>query len=174
MKKFFSLVVMSLVALLPFRTDAATSISPSCGEKNENGVITCTVGYNITNPEGAENLTVTLTEHGGANVVAVNNANDTDWSVASSNESDNVWTVLLVSPGVSGEGNLFSFQYQVSGETDCKISISLNNETMEVTPEEPKNPETGTAFPYIALGAMALVAAGAYLATKNKSKMYKI
>ena len=36
------------------------------------------------------------------------------------------------------------------------------------------NKDTGVSFPYIALGTIVLVAGGAYIATRNKSKMYKI
>lgn len=176
MKKFFSFMVMSLVALLPFSVDAATEISPSCGSKDADGNITCTISYNITDPAGADSLTVTLTEQGGADIISVENAIDTDWAVSSQNESNGVWTILLASPGVAGEGNLFTFTYKTSGTTDCKIKVALDGQTTEIIPEEPTpdNPKTGASFPYIALGAVALIAVGAYVATKNKAKMYRI
>lgn len=172
MKRFISLVVMSLVALLPFGVDAATNIAPSCSAADENGVITCTISYKITDQAGVDNLSVTLTENGGAEIVSINDAEKSDWSVSSKDKVDGVWTILLVSPGVDGEGSLFTFQYQASGKDDCKVVLSLNNETVNITPE--KNPETGATLPYIALGIIALGATGAYIATKNKGKMYRI
>ena len=36
------------------------------------------------------------------------------------------------------------------------------------------NPDTGVSLPFIALGVIAVIAGGAYLTTKNKSKIYKI
>ncbi|MBQ7030774.1 MAG: hypothetical protein IJN13_00185 [Bacilli bacterium] len=176
MKKFLSFMVMSLVAILPFTVDAATSISPVCGNADENGVRTCTIVGNITNAEGESSLTVTLTEAGGAEITEIANATDTDWALASDPvEVDGIWTVLLASPGVMGEYNLFTFKYKASGETDCKVSVSLGEETTEITPDpNPDTPETGSTLPYIALAVIALGAAGAYVATKNKAKMYRI
>lgn len=179
MKKFLSFMVMSLVAILPFTVDAATSISHVCGNADENGVRTCTIVGNITNAEGEDGLTVTLTEAGGAEITEIANATDTDWALAIDPVEENgVWTVSLVSPGVMGEYNLFTFKYKASGETDCKVTVSLENQTTEITPnpnpENPDSPETGSSLPYIALAVIALGAAGAYVATKNKEKMYRI
>jgi len=181
MKKILGLMIMSLVALLPLSADAATSIGYNCNSVDENGLRTCTISYNITDAEGASSLNVKLTEQGGAVITKVENASDSDWTVTSNDYDSNnkVWNVLLSSPGVSGEGNLFTFTYQVSGETDCKVLISLNNETTpinpEPTPDTPtENEDTGATLPYIALGTIAIIAVGAYIATKNKSKMYKI
>ena len=43
-----------------------------------------------------------------------------------------------------------------------------------IEPDNPDTPETGSTLPYIALAVIALGAAGAYVATKNKAKMYRI
>ena len=77
---------------------------------------------------------------------------------------------------MTGEGSLFSFSYKPSGTTDCKVQIALGDTKIEVTPEDTptENKDTGSTLPYIALGAIALVAVGSYVATKNKSKVYKI
>jgi len=179
MKKFLGFMIMSLVALLPLATDAATSIGYSCGNVDENNLRTCTISYNITDPEGADSLTVKLTEQGGASITEIDNASDTDWTVSTSDydSANKVWNVLLASPGVAGEGNLFKFTYQVSGEDDCKVLISLNNETTTIEPETDKpadQEDTGATLPYIALGTIAVIAVGAYVATKNKSKINKI
>jgi len=177
MKRFLGLIGMALVALLPFAVSAKIQISTgeNCKTTNEDGSVTCTMLYEITDKQETS-LVVTLTEKGGAAITEIKNANDTDWTVADTEEKNNVWTVTLTSPGVKGEGELFTFTYTPSGEDDCKVVPSLANGTV-VTPEEDKptdNKDTGATLPYVALGAIALVAVGAYVATKNKSKMYKI
>ena len=182
MKKMFGFLMLSLVALLPLSTKAATSIVPNCGQQDANGVITCTVAYNITDEEGVDSLTLTLTEQGGAEIVDVVDATGSEWNVSSKNEENNVWTVILASIGVTGEGNLFTFSYRPSGEEDCGVNIALNGQSVPITPTEtPSTPDTptdnkqtGATLPYIALGAIVVLATGAYLATRNKAKMYKI
>ena len=186
MKKILGLLMLSVVTLLPMSTKAAVSIAPNCGQQDANGVITCTVAYDITDAEGVESLTLTLTEKGGAEVVDVVDATGSEWTVSSKNEKSGVWTVILASIGVTGEGNLFTFSYRPSGSEDCEVAITLNGQQVPVTPptetpSTPSNPDTptdnkqtGATLPYIALGVIALGATGAYLATRNKSKMYKI
>ncbi len=185
MKKIFGLMMLSLVALLPLSTRAAVKITPNCGQADASGVITCTVAYNITDEEGVESISLTLTEKGGAEVVDVVDATGSEWSVSSKNEDNNVWTVILASIGVTGEGNLFTFSYRPSGTEDCEVAITLDGQQVPVTPpttpETPSDPDTptdnkqtGATLPYIALGAIAVIATGAYLATRNKAKMYKI
>ena len=185
MKKLFGFMVMSLVAVMPFTVKAATGIAVNSSQdckKDDAGNITCTVHYNITDSE--ENLTVTLTEQGGATVTAINQATGSDWSlVGTPNEVNDVWTVVLASPGTSGEGDLFTFTYKASGTDDCRVVVALGETQVPVTPETPTpskpdeptdNKQTGATLPYIALGAVVVIATGAYLATRNKAKMYKI
>lgn len=180
MRKILSFLVVAFAFMLPAFV-SADEIRPVCGEKDANGVRTCTVTYSITDVK--ESLTVTLTEQGGAEIISIEDDIDSDWTISSKAENNSVWTVLVVSPGVSGEGNLFTFKYQESGTADCKVVIGLgdktvetpNDETPSTTPDQPEeNKDTGATLPYIALGAVLLVAAGAYVGTKNKSKMYKI
>ena len=179
MKKVLSLLSVMVMAILlvPMVPKAATGIVPNCGNKDAQGNVTCTIVYNITSSSGLSNLTVTLTEEGGADITSIVDADDSEWSVGSKTEATaGVWTVNLVSPGVSGEGNLFKFTYKASGSTDCKIRVALNNETATITPNDTPtdNKQTGATLPYIALGAVVILATGAYLATRNKAKMYKI
>ena len=86
MKKILGLLMLSVVTLLPMSTKAAVSIAPNCGQQDANGVITCTVAYDITDAEGVESLTLTLTEKGGAEVVDVVDATGSEWTVSSKNE----------------------------------------------------------------------------------------
>ncbi len=179
MKKLFGLMVMSLIAFLPLSAKAATGIVPNCSNQDENGNITCTVAYTITGTEAVDNLTVTLTERGGAEISSIFSASESEWTVQSQNENSGVWTVQLTSFGVVGEGDLFSFTYKASGSTECEIGVALNNETATIKPatipdQAADNKQTGATLPYIALGVIAVVAVGAYLATRNKAKMYKI
>ena len=176
MKKVLGFLVMAIVAMLPFAVDAATSIGYSCTD-DASGIKNCTITYNMTTAE--TDVVVNLTEIGGAEIISIDSTMDSDWAVNSKSELNNVWTVNLASPGVSGEGNLFSFSYKPSGTADCKVQISLGDKKIEVIPEVPEdtpteNKDTGSTLPYIALATIALAAAGAYIATKNKSKVYKI
>ena len=182
MKKFIAFMVMAVMFMLPLSVHAATAISYKCGDKDSNDNITCTVTYKID--ESEDNLTVTLTEFGGAEVTSVAGASGSDWTISSSNEVNGVWTVILASPGSSGDGDLFTFTYHASGEADCKIQLALGETKTDITPETPTTPttpdkpeenkQTGATLPYIALGAVVLIATGAYLATRNKAKMYRL
>ncbi len=178
MKKGLSLLLMTMMVFLPLRTKAAVALDNQCSEADSNGIINCTVTYNIVG-DAASELTVNLTEGGGAQVTDILTASGSEWSVASRNEVGNVWTVNLESIGVTGEGTLFRFSYRPSGSDDCKITIELGETQITVapptTPDEPTdNKQTGATLPYIALGTMAVVAVGAYIAVKNKAKMYRI
>ena len=126
---------------------------------------------------------IELTEKGGADITDIVAAADSEWEVSSKTEApEKTWTVLLApadAPSVSGEGDLFSFTYTVSGTSDCGITIKLGDVTVNTpvpsTPDQPtQNKPTGTTLPYIALGALVIIATSAYFATRNKSKMYKI
>lgn len=180
MKKILSLIAISLVAILPFTVDAAVKIDvpKTLCKKNADGNITCTATYTVTEGDIYNSLNVTLTEEGGAEIISIDNATDSDWSVSTKNEADNVWSVVLASTGVTdGDGDLFTFTYKPSGQTDCKVKVNLTDgNTVDVAPEDTptENKDTGSSLPYIALTVIVLGAAGAYVATKNKSKMYKI
>jgi len=182
MKKIFSLMVATVVAVLPFKVFAAVNLSNgiNCEEANSDGVKTCTVSGNLTT--AYESLTVTLTEGGGADIQTISNVTSSDWSVSSQNEANGVWTVVLSygSPETStGEADLFKFTYKVSGEDDCLVTVGVEGATAS-TPKTPskdtttENKQTGSTLPYIALGTIAVLAGFSYLATKNKTKMYKI
>lgn len=168
MKKYLSLLVMGLLVVLPFSVKAETAIDVTCGNVDSNGYKTCTVAAETDENE----LTITLTEEGGAEITDIQ---DRDWTVSNRNESNNVWTVVL-SGMDGGEINLFSFTYKVSGETDCKVVLSLGSQTVPTVDEDTPTPQkqTGSSLPYIALGTIALLAGGAYMATKNKAKMYRL
>lgn len=170
MKKVLGFMFMALAVVLPFNVKAATSISFKCGEIDANGNKTCTITANTTD----NSAVVTLTEVGGA---AITSVVDGDWTVSNTSHVDSVWTVEVSGPD-TGEINLFSFTYKVSGTEDCKIIIRQGSQSVEVTeptPDKPtENKQTGSTLPYIALGAIAILAGGAYVSTKNKAKMYRI
>ena len=173
MKKYLSFLVMGLIAVLPFGVKAAAKIGVSCEAVDSNGYKTCVLAAEITNEDS---LVVTLTEKGGANITNVKSVND-DWTITDQDEVDGVWTIKLTGLGSEGEVDLFSFTYLVSGEKDCEIvasfgsqKVSTESNTDTTTPQK----QTGSSLPYVALGAMALIAGGAYVATKNKAKMYRL
>ena len=168
MKKYLSLLVMGLLVVLPFSVKAETTFDVTCGNVDSNGYKTCTVTAATEETE----LTVKLTEEGGADITDIQ---DRDWSVSSRNESDNVWTVVL-SGMDGGEINLFNFTYKVSGQANCKVVLSSGTKSVPTVDEDKPTPQkqTGSSLPYIALGTIALLAGGAYVATKNKAKMYRL
>lgn len=175
MKKILSIIAMALIMVLPYSVNADTKIDYSCGSKNAEGIRTCTIGYEITEVES--NLTVTLTEGGGATITDISAKAGEDWTIADKREVNGVWTVDLTAAGVTGEGDLFVFSYQDSGTADCKVTIALGDKKVEITENEDKptdNKDTGIEMPYVAVGAITLIAVGTYLVTKNKAKMYKI
>ena len=181
MKKFLSFMVMSLFAVLPFSVNAASEITYNCGDFDAEGVRTCTVGYLIDASTPQDSVTVQLTEHGGAEIISVDGVSNSEFSISTQNAVDNVWSIVLVSPdAVSGEYSLLSFKYRQSGTAECKVTVGIGNDNKDVetndTPTDTPtdNVQTGSTLPYIALGAIALIAVGAYVTTKNKSKMYKI
>ena len=184
MKKLLGLMVLAFVVFLPMNAKAA-SINRTCKDADANGIITCTVTYNIPAGEEQDSMTVTLTEKGGAEITNVADANDSVWTVSSKNEVDGVTTVILASSDlVSGEDDLFTFSYKPSGEEGCLIEIAYDGQPITPSTPDPEpqpdpdtptdNKQTGATLPYVALGVIAVVATGAYLATRNKSKMYKI
>ena len=171
---------MALVVFLPLNVKAAESISIgyNCKEADGNGIINCTATYQILDDAMSE-ATITLTEQGGAQVVSVETAPGSEWSVVDTNEAGNVWTIKLESIGITGDGDLFTFSYRPSGTDDCKIQISHGiTQTTIVPPQQNDEPtdnkQTGATLPYIALGIMVVGAAGAYIAVRNKAKMYRL
>lgn len=207
MKKILSFMVMALVLLLPLTTKADVKIvKSSCTKQDANMEKTCTVKAEIDD-ELTNSLQVQVTEEGGAEISSIDSVSTSDWRVTNKSESGTVWTVDLglTGPGQTGEVELFTITYKVSGTKDCKIRIKLNNVETTIEPEPEKDvpkgkctynksenkyyidgvevtesqykeqcPKTGSTLPYIALGAMVVLAAAAYVATKNKTKMYKI
>ena len=173
MKKKLSLLVMGLLVVLPFSVKAKTvlQVPISCTSVDSNGYKTCTVVAETNDGE----VTVTLTEEGGAEVTDIQNG---DWLISSKNKSGSVWTVVLSGPE-DGEITLFKFTYKGSGETDCRVVLSTESQTIPTPPDtETDKPtpqkQTGSSLPYVALGAIALLAGGAYVTTKNKAKMYRL
>lgn len=181
MKKILSFLVMSLVAILPFEVSAASKITYDCSDFDAEGIRNCTVGYVIDQSTPQDSVSVKLTEHGGAEITTINGVSDSEFSISTQNETDGVYSVVLIAVNgkQSGEHSLLTFRYKKSGTEDCKVTVGIGNDNKdlpeETTPDEPtENVKTGSTLPYIALGTITLIAIGAYLTTKNKSKMYKI
>jgi len=176
-KRILSFVVLSFAILLPIAVSAAEEPTYKCTEADENNLITCVANWDFNGAENASSANVKLTEHGGAELQAVTDADNTDWSVNELKEDD--WTFVIESPGLEGAHDLFKFSYVASGQTGCKIGVNIAGTSSSVAPDNNKDDkapqkDTGATLPYIALGSIALIAVGAYLATKGKSKLYKI
>ena len=176
MRKILSFVVMCLGLVLPFTVNAASEIVYNCGNFDESGVRTCTVAYKIDEATPQSSVTVTLTEHGGATILSIDDIEGEEFYMPTAAvQGDGMWTATLQTiDAVYGEYNLLTFKYQKSGQEDCKVTIGIGDTDVPVEDEPTENVKTGSTLPYIALGTIALIAVGAYLKTKNKAKMYRI
>ncbi len=180
MKKFLSLLIVSIMLIVPLSVHAEPlGIKLSCTAYDTNGYSTCVVTYDIDERESYDNVDITLTEVDGAEVASIDTIAESDWEVLSYSESNNVWTAVLQSPGVTGEGDLFKFTYKKSDLETTRIDVSDGNSIVSTnvvdTSDQPSdNKDTGSALPFVALGTIAIIAVGAYVVTKNKTKMYKI
>ena len=116
MKRFLSLVVVSLLVVLPFGVKAATKIEPSCSAVDSEGNRTCTIGASFDT--AVDNVTVTLTEEGGATITSIVNATNSEWIVGTPTVSGSVRTVTIThddntyGPASAGEATLFTFTYK--------------------------------------------------------------
>ena len=176
MKKLLGLIVMAMGLVLPmsvFAEEAAPVINCTDG----NGTKTCVVSINFA--DKATKVEFTLTPIGVSKIQEESiKAVDSEWTLEKT-ESNGSYNITLTSPGSSGEQDLFTYTFTTSGNSNeqCGVTVGYNGRTYK-GPEEPDKPtenkQTGATLPYIALGVIALGAAGAYVATRNKSKMYKI
>lgn len=180
MKKLLGMMALTLAIMLPYVTKADTiKINPlNCTNFDAEGYSTCLVTYDIDSENGVGSLDVTLTEKGGATISSIDAVEGSSWTFTKS-QKEHVWTVNLTGPDVSGVGDLFQFTYKNSGDKDCGVEVVLGNVSVSTpnttNPDKPTdNKDTGSAVPFIALGTISVIAVAAYLATKNKTKMYKI
>lgn len=178
MKKVLGIMAMAIMLVLPLSVKAEEVINHKCGTADSNGFVTCTLTYNISDTNGWDEMTINLFEYGGATVTNITNAADSEWQIEGTpTHNGTTWEIVLSGPSVKGQGNILTFTYKVSGTADCKITYGLkDNEQTPIVPDKPtpETPQTGATLPYIALGAIVVIATGAYIATRNKSKMYRI
>ncbi len=204
MKKRLGFLVLALFLVLPFTVHAANQLDFTCQDADASGNITCTVTYNFDESKDSAVVTLTEQGGATVVTDSIKSAGSTWTVAGTPSAANKVWTVNLTSPGASGEGELFQFTYTPSGLEGCSVLITLENLTKTVTPptadkttckivdgvyydndgnevtkevyEEKcaKNPKTGSTLPYVALASLVIIAGGAYVATKDKAKMYKI
>lgn len=203
MKKNLLMLAIALVLLMPFGVHAETKIdSISCTDPVDD-VKTCTVKVSATSE--ISSVTVSLTEKGGAEIVDDSITALSYWTPSISPQGSGVYNLKFdynYPENFTGSGDLFTFKYKISGQTDCEIVLQLDGVSYSEKPAETPKPvgkctkedgkyfingeevtkeqynnecsKTGSSVPYIALVVMSLAAGGAYLATKNKTKMYRI
>lgn len=171
MKKYFGLLLALVVTALPCTVNAAAKLSIDNANCVDEGDYRTCKGVLITDTALPQAI-VSFTEEGGAEIVVVSEGDGATISA----QNENTYTFVLKDPTVTGEIDLFTVRYKKSGQADCKVKVSFNGNNVVVpTPDTPTdNKQTGSTLPYIALGVIALGAAGAYVATRNKAKMYKI
>ncbi len=179
MKKNLGMLLMFVICLvlLPLSVKAiGVNPTPVCSQSGTQK----TCSFDVIVDSSTTEASFTLTPEGGAviNSVARSDNAALDWDVTYT-QSNGVWTVTIkASNGAISSWNqpVFTYTYTESGQADCNIDYHpVAPQTTPTQPEPtPENPQTGSTLPYIALGAIVLVATGAYLTTRNKSKMYKI
>lgn len=179
MKKFISYLLIGAMLMIPFTASAAikSDNKSTCLNKqtDSDGNITCTFAANITDTV-PDKIEASLTTEGGAEVLSVVSAND-NWNVKAE-KADGTWNLVITKANPdtpTGEQNLYTYKYKPSGETNCKVHNSIDGQSFDTVPDEPTEPvKTGLPIPYVAVAGLAVIAGFAYMATKNKAKMYKI
>lgn len=182
MKKIFSFLAIAMAVIMPMSTNAATNEIVL-----ENGVIPC---VQDALDSTKFNCTVTLNTTGGSETSVAINITEHNASVdTSSIEAGKVWNVdttaypnltftSATETGNTGSNVLFTFSYtKATNGEDCYVTVngkSTKNVVTKDTDTPVENEQTGVTLPYIFLGAALLIAGYAFVATKNKSKMYKI
>lgn len=174
MKKYLGIMLAMVMAILPLTVEASSQLkidAANCADEGD--YRTCTVVLNTT--EVLPEVKVTLTPAGGAEIVEVNAAN----GITKGSVNGNEYTFTGTDTVGAGEFDLFTVRYKKSGTADCTVRVSYNGSNVPTptptTPDTPTdNKQTGSTLPYVALGGIVLVAVGAYVATRNKAKMYRI
>ncbi len=179
MKKYFGIVLAlaTVMVILPLKVFAA---SPSLTFTNctmDGDVRTCTGVLTVDAGSEVPSVTVTFTEVGKADILSVLAASGVE--IVSQNEDTHTYTFSFTQ---AGEFDLLTISYNTAGDAndECKITYTLDGGSTTTIPGDSstdtttENKQTGSTLPYIAIGGILLVAIGAYVATKNKSKMYKI
>ncbi len=177
MKKYFGIMLATVFAVLPLSVKAAAPVFEIANCTQEGDIITCKGGVSIDANEPVPSITIKFTEIGKAKIMNVLPAEGVE--LTSKNEAEHTYTFSF---SRTDEFDLLTISYNTAGDPneECKITYSYNgnNKTIPDIPNNTDTPtdnkKTGSTLPYIALGGLALVAAGAYVATRNKSKMYKI
>lgn len=171
MKKYFGMLLAMVIAVLPFTVEAA-SVSVENQSCDENNVCSGTIV--LKNDSPVPLVEVTLTEKGGAKILNVTALAP----FTKTSENGLVYTFAYADGNPIGavEEDLFTVSYQATGSEDCGITINGISfpASSKDTDTPTENKQTGSTLPFIAIGAIALVAVGAYAATRNKAKMYKI
>lgn len=179
MKKIFSFLAIALLVMIPMSTNAATNEIVL-----ENGVIPCKETLNENEYQCAVKMRVTggSTESITVNITTHNATLNSDSIEAASGWNADISAYPTVTftktDGGTGEFELFTFVYtKATNGEDCYVTIDGKSTKSVVTKDTDtpvENEQTGVTLPYIFLGAALLIAGYAFVATKNKSKMFKI
>lgn len=180
MKKIFSFLAIAMLVMLPMTTNAAGKIVqengqiPCTPDPLDSTKMNCTVSLEVTG-ENEKSVTIDITEHNATVDTNSIEAGPT-WNVDNSTYPKLVFT-STDEAGNAGTTVLFTFTYtKATNGEECYVSIngSRTETTSKDTDTPVENEQTGVTLPYIFLGAALLIAGYAFVATKNKSKMFKI
>lgn len=182
MKKIFSFLAIAMLVMLPMTTNAATNeivlengVIPCVQDSLDSSKYNCTVSLNTTGGNETS-VAINITEYNATvdkNSIEAGEA----WNVDTTAYPQLTFTSSTAN-GNTGTNVLFTFSYTKStnGE-DCYVTINGKSTSKTVTKDTDtpvENEQTGVTLPYIFLGAALLIAGYAFVATKNKSKMFKI
>lgn len=178
MKKFLSIVALSMLLLIPLGAKAMTiqPIGSSCEKDTEcpddDGYCYATCGVKITgNTTSLNAIEWQINVPTGVEVVEVN-ATPTGATVASGTSTS--VNILFGTPITDSEFNLATYRIKYTKDVDCSHTISLNGVTTNMTVETTTTVSTGASLPIVIIACGVAAVGVIYIATKKNKKMYKI
>ncbi len=201
MKKFYGLILLALLLIIPLGVHAEVEEMFNSCTTGSDGSKTCSIGavtdstsiiVSLTEEGGATIDETSIVSTGSWIVSSVTKSGSTYTFTITGTDTGEV-DLFKFSYKPSGETDC-RVLIDLDGKTESVTPDTPKNEEKTptgkcvynkdgyfingeaVTEEEYNNecPKTGVSLPFVAIGTIALLAGGAYVATKNKTKMYKI
>lgn len=183
MKKFLSILVISVALILPMGVKAAQGqvmfkCSDQCVDNGDSCQKDCTIAVQSSTSLSLSNFTANLTfsVNGVASndlkVVEVKPANG--WTDASTGTNLSLIATSTPLTGTTVDVATVTVSYPKDA-VNCEISLNspgFSTSTVKPEPEKPVN--TGAALPLAILACGAVAAGVVYVVSKKNTKMYKI
>lgn len=174
---FLVLIGLFLLTPVAFASEKAViSTTPDSEVTNSDGTVTKTYSVYIETTAGEKLDTAELGFQYGTAITTFTCAGANDYSVTQEATGQNSatckWALPEGSEGKSGErillGTIKAVVNKDAKDEDCTIQYAFKGATGKV------NPETGVAVPYVIIGSGVLLAAGLFIVTRRRTKLYKI